>query len=218
MRAARNPLAPAPGVLQGDRPSHALDGLNVRTQQLYVQRAQEARRLAQDRDDAGLRLDLRDANRSGARQEVDRGGLPHPLLGRGRSEQGAILIERLRRGAGLQRLKARAHVAGEEQRLLQLRHEDLRVSSQHLVQSRSPTLRVPSDEEVGHAAGGRARDGGAPVERHRTDSVDRHTGGRRLSSDRCGFPGAGRLPRARHSPTVSRDRDPDIRSRPQPRP
>src|SRR5580693_5102319 len=61
--------------------------LDVGSQELKVQRAQEARGLAQDRDDARLRLHRRDPARGGLRPKVTRRGLTDSLLRRGRLEQ-----------------------------------------------------------------------------------------------------------------------------------
>ena len=113
-RAPRDAPALPAGVLERHRAAQAADRLDVRLQQLQVQRGQEAGGLAQDRDDAGLGRDLCDARGGGARPQIGRGGLARELPRSGVREQRHVLVERLGAEARHRRRKARAHVRGEE--------------------------------------------------------------------------------------------------------
>ncbi len=151
VRATRD-LPPGPPLaLELDRAAQVPDALDMRLQQLQVQRAQEARGLAQDRHDACLRLDLGDRGSRGGGPQVGGGCLARTLRLGGAGEQAQVLRERLRELTGHRRPEARPHVAREEPRLLRLGHEDLRVAAQHLVQRSRAALGVADDEEVRHA-------------------------------------------------------------------
>jgi hypothetical protein len=56
--------------LELQRTAQVVLGLDVGGEQLQVQRAQEARGLAQDRDAAGRRRELGDPRRGGLREQV----------------------------------------------------------------------------------------------------------------------------------------------------
>src|ERR1035441_1866472 len=85
-----------------------------------MQRAQEARGLAQDGDDPRVGLNLGDALGGRVRPEIQTGGLADALLGRGSLEQREILIEVLRcpTGAFGPRRRRWVYLLGEEPRLL----------------------------------------------------------------------------------------------------
>ena len=68
VRAARDVATFAASAFERHRLAEVLLGLDVILQQLQMQRAQEARGLAQDRDDARVGLQLRDASGGGADQ------------------------------------------------------------------------------------------------------------------------------------------------------
>ena len=68
--ASGNAPALAPVVFQGERPAQIVLGLHVGLHELQVQRAQKARRLAQQGDDSCVRRHLRDPLRGGVRSEV----------------------------------------------------------------------------------------------------------------------------------------------------
>ena len=79
-RSARDVLAFAPAAFERDRVLEVLLRLDVAREELEVQRAQEVDGLAQDRDDARPRRNLRDPRGSGVRAQVLRRGLARPLL------------------------------------------------------------------------------------------------------------------------------------------
>ena len=129
-------------------------GLDVVLQQLQVQRAQEARRLAQDRDDPRVRAAPR-RSRAAAVRERRYGGEASPAScsGRGVGEQREVLLERVAAVAAGAGGKRERRSLREEPRLLELGHEDLRVAPQHLVERGRAALGVADDEEVGHPPG-----------------------------------------------------------------
>ncbi len=115
-----------------------------------MQRAQEARRLAQDRDDARVRLHLGDRAGRRARPQVQRRGLTDPLAGRPRREQRQVLLERVGSADRPAWRRANVQLRREEPRLLSVGHVDLRVAPQHLIQRSRAALGVADDEEVGN--------------------------------------------------------------------
>ena len=93
----------------------------------------------------------------GVRPQVERRGLADALLGPAAANSDAYSASVRRRAFGRGGVRSCSSV-GEEPRLLALRHVDLRVAAQHLVQRRRAALGLPDDEEVGQpAARGRPR-------------------------------------------------------------
>src|SRR5207248_1351112 len=132
-------------LLERQGPAKALLGLYVILEELQMQRAQKARWLSQDRDDARGRLYGRDAPSCHRGAQILRRGLAHPLIGARLSKELYVLLE------GVRALAANALVTiltREEPRLLEIRHEHPRVASQHLIQGSLARLGVPHDEEV----------------------------------------------------------------------
>src|ERR1035441_9479022 len=112
-----------------------------------MERVQEAHRLPQHGDDARVRPQLRYAPGGGAGDEVGRRSLANALAGLSPVKQRQILLERRR--IGTQFLRARVQLWREEPCLLELGHEDLRMTSEELVERRGAALGMTDDEEVG---------------------------------------------------------------------
>src|ERR1019366_1477926 len=112
-----------------------------------MERVQEAHRLPQHGDDARVRPQLLYAPGGGAGDEVGRRSLANALAGLSPVKQRQILLERRR--ICTQLLRARVQLWREEPCLLELGHEDLRMTSEELVERRGTALGMTDDEEVG---------------------------------------------------------------------
>ncbi len=162
-RAVGDVAAFAAGVVEAQRGAKVPLGLVPVADQLQVQRAQERRRLAQDADHAGGRLDLGDPPRRAARPQVGRGGLPGTLVCPSGSEQRQVVLEALlahprlveRAPTGTLGPFGQRVVDGEVVGLLDLGHVDLGVAGEHLVQRSGPALGLPRDEEIRQPQAGR---------------------------------------------------------------
>src|SRR5207302_9146659 len=137
----------APLLLERDRLAKVALVLEVNPQVGEVQRAQEARRLAEDRDDSRTRVNLSDPIRGRMGEEIGGRCLSGNLLRGGGLEQREVL-GRCHRVASALRGSARAQIARKEARLLQVWHVYLRMLPEHPIQSGRTTLVVADDEEV----------------------------------------------------------------------
>src|ERR1035437_7609248 len=85
-----------------------------------------------------------------------------------------VLLERVRPSA--RPSEARLQLGHEEPRLLQIRHEDLRVSTEHVVKRGRPALGMPDDHEVGHPPGAIAARGHLSTRHRHSPTASRGRG------------------------------------------
>src|SRR5438045_2193834 len=92
-----------------------------------------------------MRLQIGDAARGVRRHEIRRRRLADELLRCSRLEQCQVILERIYAHA-----RAGNKLGCQKPRLLALRHVDLRMLPEHLVERRRPALEMPDDEEIGY--------------------------------------------------------------------